>query len=73
MEKKHLNFFNKFLEKTCIIQINLPNIDFRKHIISSINSICTKFTEIFENFDISYKKFCYINYGKKRQILTEKT
>ena len=38
-----------------------------------VNSICTKFTEIFENFDISYNKFCYINYGKKRQIVTEKT
>ena len=50
--------FNKFLEKTCT--------NFRKHIISTINSICTKFTEIFENFDISFKKFCYILYALHR-------
>jgi len=72
MEKKHLNFF-LILDNTRIIQINLSFIDFRKNIISTINSVCTKFTEIFENFDISYKKFCYINFGKKSQILTEKT
>jgi hypothetical protein len=63
-EKTFKYFFNKFLEKTCIVQIKHSFIDFRKHIISTINSICTKFTQIFENFDISYKKFCYIHYGK---------
>ena len=72
-EKTFKFFFNKFLEKTCIVQINLPFIDFRKHIISTINPICTQFIEIFENFDISYKKFCYIHYGKKKQNVTEKT
>ena len=65
-EKTFKYFFNKFLEKTCIVQIKLSFIDFRKHIISTINSICTKFTQIFENFDISYKKFCYIHYGKRK-------
>ena len=52
-EKTFKFFFNKFLEKTCIVHIKLPFIEFRKLIISSINTICTKFTEIFENFDIS--------------------
>ena len=65
-EKTFKYFFNKFLEKTCIVQIKHSFIDFRKHIISTINSICTKFTQIFENFDISYKKFCYIHYGKRK-------
>ena len=75
MVKKHLNSFStNFQKKTCIVHIKLPFIEFRKLIISSINTICTKFTEIFENFDISYKKFCYIHYGKKKkQNETEKT
>ena len=38
--------------------------------MSTINSLCPKFTEIFVNFDISYKKFCYEKYNgkKKKQI-----
>ena len=60
-------FLNNFLEKTCILQIKLPFILFHKHIFSSINSFCTKFTNMFENFDISYKKLCDVNIMKKKK------
>jgi hypothetical protein len=65
-------FFNKFLEKTCIQQISLPFVEFRKFIIKNINSICSKFILTFEKFDICYKKYCYINFGKKKPKDTEK-
>ena len=64
-------FFNKFLEKTCIQQISLPFVEFRKFIIKNINSICSTFILTFEKFDICYKKYCYINFGKKKPKDTE--
>jgi len=66
-------FFNKFLEKNLHCTNKLPFIEFRKYIISTINNICTNFTTIFEKFDISSMKFCYINYGKKKTKSTEKS
>ena len=66
-------FFNKFLGKTCIVQIKVPFIEFRKYVISTINNICANFTLILKKFDISYKKFCYINYGTKKTKCTEKS
>ena len=44
----------------------------RKFIIKNINSICSKFILTFEKFDICYKKYCYINFGKKKPKDTEK-
>ena len=45
-------FFNKFLEKTCIQQITLLFVEFRKFIIKNTNSIRKTFIQIFEKFDI---------------------
>ena len=59
-------FFNKFVEKICIKHINIPFIDFRRHTINNLKSFCTNFIEIFEKFDIAYKKICFINYKKKK-------
>jgi hypothetical protein len=50
-------FFNKFLEKTCIRQIMLSFVEFRKFIIKNINLICKTFIQTFEKFDICYKKW----------------
>ena len=58
-------FFNKFVEKICIKNINMPFIDFRRHTINNLKKFCTDFIETFEKFDTSYKKICFINYKKK--------
>ena len=54
-------FFNLFVEKICINPIKMLFIDFRKHILLNIKSYCKFFLEIFEKFDVSYKKVCFIN------------
>ena len=59
-------FFNKFVEKICVKHINMPFIDFRRHIINNLISFCTNFISFFEKFDIAYKKVCFINYKKKK-------
>jgi hypothetical protein len=41
---------------------NFENLLYKK-----INSICNKFILTFEKFDICYKKYCYINFGKKKK------
>ena len=63
-------FFNKFVEKICIKNINMPFIDFRRHTINNLKKFCTDFIETFEKFDTSYKKICFINY-KKKKVITE--
>ena len=60
-------FFNLFVEKICIKHIKMLFIDFKKHILLNIKFYCTFFLEIFEKFDDSYKKVCFINYKKKEK------
>ena len=47
----------------------MPFIDFRRHTINNLKKFYTNFKEIFEKFDTSYKKICFINYKKKKVIV----
>ena len=59
-------FFNMFVEKICISHINSPFIDFRSYFLNNLKTLCNKFVDIFEKFDIAYKKTFFINYQKKK-------
>ena len=55
-----------FVEKICISHINSPFIDFPSYILNNFKTLCNKFVNIFEKFDIAYKKTFFINYPKKK-------
>ena len=67
LPKTNNPFFNLFVEKICIKHIQMLFIDFKKHILLNIKSYCKFALEIFEKFDVSYKKVCFINYKKKEK------
>ena len=54
--------------------INSPFIDFRSYILNNFKNsvLCNKFVNIFEKFDIAYKKTFFINYQKKKIKITKK-